>query len=224
VLLINQVPKTTRVFQEAARSVGAELHPLETFEQAGRSVREDRFEAIFVDPTVPNFSRQGFTSLVRHSPFNSQTPIVLIMSLYAEELNMAESLNGVSVMARPLKSDELLPYLKELKQKLLADRRNNRRLDYRARVNCVQGGRRLKAISVNICTTGILLEMSWVPKRGDEIELHLQLGEDEPAFRGLARVARLEGPGRAALGFHNLGPIERERLRRFVDAHLPALR
>ncbi len=223
-LLVNQFPKTTRVFQEAAHSVGAELTVLETFEQAGREIGEERYEGIFVDPAVPNFSRQGFAHLVRHSLFNSQTPVILIVSLYAEESERVKVPTGFSVMARPLNSADLLPHLEELRQKLLADRRKDRRLDYRASMNCVHGGRRMKATSVNISTTGVLLELSWVPQRGEEMELHFQLTDGAPDCSARARVIRLEGPGRAALVFHNLPPAVRDRLRKFIDTHLPDLR
>jgi len=197
---------------------------LETLEQAGRRIGEERYEGIFVDPTVSNFSRQGFARLVRNSLFNSQTPVILILSLYAEESKKVEVPAGFSAMAMPLNPADLLPRLEEFRQKLLAGRRRDRRLDYRTSVNCIQGGRRLKATSVNISATGILMEMSWVPKRGDEIELHFQLADGTPEFRTFARVIRLGGASSAALGFHNLPPPTRERLRNFLDSHLPDLR
>ena len=91
-------------------------------------------------------------------------------------------------------------------------------------MNCVYGMQRLKATSVNVSVLGILLEMSLVLKYGDIMELHFQLVKDEPIFRGLARVVRLQVPGFVGLAFENLGPAKRESLRRFIDAHLPALR
>jgi len=197
---------------------------METPEEGGSSVREDRFEAIFIDPSLANFSRQGFTRLIRKSAFNSQTPIILLLTPYREKFDKSDGSAGVSVMVKPSRPDDLLPYLQEIKQKLIADRRKNRRLAYRTSVNCVYGMQRLKATSVNVSVMGILLELSWGFKYGDIMELHFQLVKDEPIFRGLARVVRLEGPGMVGLTFEKHGPMERERLRRFIDAHLPALR
>jgi len=197
---------------------------METPEEGGRSVREDRFEAIFIDPSLANFSRQGFTRLIRESAFNSQTPIVLLLTPYREKFDKSDESAGVSVMVKPSRPDDLSPYLKEIKQKLIADRRKNRRLAYRTSVNCVYGMQRLKATSVNVSVMGILLELSWGFKYGDNMELHFQLVKDEPIFRGLARVVRLQDPGMVGLTFEKLGPLERERLRRFIDTHLPALR
>jgi DNA-binding response OmpR family regulator len=224
VLLVNQASQTARVFKEAVRLVGAELTVVESPEEGGRCVREDRFEAIFIDPTLTNFSRQGFTRLIRVSAFNSLTPIVLILSPYREKFDKNDESAGVSVMIKPSRPDDLLPYLQDLKRKLMADRRKNRRLAYRTSVNCVYGMQHLKATSVNVSVMGILLEMSLVLKYGDTMELHFQLVNDEPIFRGFGRVVRLERPGMVGLTFEKLGTAERERLRRFIDAHLPTLR
>jgi len=224
VLLVNQVPQTARVFKEAARTVGAELTMVESPEEGGRSVREDRFEAIFIDPSIANFSRQGFTRLIRESAFNSQTPIVLLLTPYREKFDKNDESAGISVIVKPSNPDDLLPYLQEIKRNLMADRRKNRRLAYRTSVNCVYGMQRLKATSVNLSVLGVLLEMSLILKYGDNMELHFQLAKDEPIFRGFAHVVRLEGPGMVGLTFVKLGAAERERLRRFIDAHLPALR
>jgi len=224
VLLINQVSQTARMFKEAARSVGAELTVVETPEEGGRSVRDDRFEAIFIDPSIANFSRHGFIRLIRLSAFNSQTPIVILLSPYSEKFDQSDESAGVSAMVKPSRPDDLFPYLQEIKRKLMADRRKNRRLAFRTSVNCVYGMQRLKATSVNLSVLGILLEMSSVLKYGDNMELYFQLVNNEPTFRGFARVVRLEVPGMVGLTFEKLGPAERERLRRFIDAHLPALR
>jgi DNA-binding response OmpR family regulator len=223
-MLVNQLAETTLIFRDAAKSVGAELTPLETAERAARHVRADRYDVIFVDPSVANFSRQGFTHLVRQSAFNSQTPIVLISAPYSEKFVKLEAPSGVSVMAKPSNSAELLPCLQEIKKRLLTERRKNHRLSYRTGVNCIHGGRRLKATSVNLSATGILLEMTWDPKKGDDLELHFQLAVGETEFHALARVVRLQGQGRAAIAFQNLPSSERERLHRFLEAHLPASR
>jgi len=223
-LLVNADRQTTRIFEEAARSIGAELTAHETVEQAARRVGENRFEAIFVDLSTPRFSRQGFTRLVRTSRFNSQSPLVLIsppsLTFHIDE----EPAAGVLKMTRPSISAELLPYLEMLKQKLMTDRRKDRRLSFRTSVNCIQGPRRLKATSVNLSMTGVLLEMGWAPEAGVPVELQFQLVTGERIFRASARLVRREGTARIAFSFQNLNYDERERLRRFVNGHLPALR
>ena len=223
-LLVNAESQTKKIFDEAARLIGAELTAHEAVEQAARSVGDDRFEAIFVDPSSARFSRQGFTSLVRNSRFNSATPIVLISPFHRGGGYGEEMAAGVSNMARPSKSGDLLPFLEALKQKLMADRRKDRRLAFRTSVNCIQGPRRLKATSVNVSVTGILVEMSWAPDPGVPIALEFQLATGEPAFRGGARMVRREDEGRLVFAFQNLNFSQRERLRRFVDGQLPALR
>ena len=222
-LLVDDDAQTARVFTEAASSIGAELTAIATLEQAARRIRDERFETIFADPSLAQFSRQGFRHLVRTSRFNSQTPIVLLSTARAGVVSAEESFAGVSMIAKPSRSADLLPYLNELKRKLMTDRRKNRRLPFRISVVSVQGLKRLKATSVDVSATGIMLEMSSIPRCGDELELSFPLAPQEPIFHGFARVVRLENPNRAGLAFLNLGGSEHARLRRFVEAHLPAL-
>ena len=221
--MVDDDTQTTRVFTDAASSIGAELTAIETPEQAARRIRDERFETIFADPSLAQFSRQGFRRLVRTSRFNSQTPIVLLSTARAGTVSAEEAAAGVSTMGKPSRSADLLPYLNELKRKLMTDRRKNRRLPFRISVVSVQGMKRLKATSVNLSATGILLEMSSILQCGDEVELSFPLASQEPIFHGFARVVRLENPSRAVLAFLNLGGSEHARLRRFVEAHLPAL-
>lgn len=222
-LLVSNESQSERVFTEAARSIGAELTAIATLEQAARSIRDERFETIFADSSLARFSRQGFASLVRRSRLNSQTPIV-VLSVARPGTITGDALSpGLIMMGKPSKASDLSPYLKDMKSKLMTDRRKNRRLAFRISVNCVQGPRHLKATSANLSSTGILLEMGWVPQCGDELELHFELAPHEPIFHGLARVVRLADPNRAGLAFLNLGGKEHGHLSRFLEAHLPAL-
>ncbi len=45
---------------------------------AARKICGERFDGIFVDTALPNFSKQGYTRLIRKSRFNTQAPVVLL--------------------------------------------------------------------------------------------------------------------------------------------------
>ena len=220
-LLVNSEIQTGLVFKQAAPAVGAELIAFESPELAARRIRDERFDGIFVDADIPNFSRQGFTNVVRNSKFNSQTPIILLTGYRGAGTVPAQDSDGVSRVGRPSRPQDLLPFLKELKRKLIAERRKNRRLSFRTEVNCIQGSRRFRAMSVNLSAQGMLLEVAWPLEKGDELEVHFQLASEDPVFRARVRVVRASGPGRVGLTFQNLGNIERLRLREFLEQHLP---
>lgn len=221
--MVTQEAKTTRAFTEAARLVSAELTTLATPEQAARSAGNERFEVIFVDPDMAHFSRQGFTRLVRTSRLNSESPIVLLSGGRVGTLAEDAATAGVTTLATPLRSVEILPYLQDLACKLLADRRKNRRLAFRTGVVCVQGLTRFNATSINISATGIQMEMNRAPKSGEEMGLRFQLELRNPIFFGRGRVVRIENSNRVSLCFTVLQGNEQVRLRRFIEIHLTTL-
>jgi DNA-binding response OmpR family regulator len=219
-LLVNNETQTGRIFKQAAPVVGAELIATDAAETAARCIRDERFDGIFVGADVPNFSRQGFTHLVRKSKFNSQTPVFLLTGYTGSERVPGKESDSFSRVAKPSSAADLLPFLKELKRKLVADRRKHGRLAFRTDVNCTQGARRFRAMSVNLSTQGMLIETSWRFEGEDELEIHFLLTEKEPVFRARVRVARVGAPNRVGVAFHNLGANERQRLRQFLDQHL----
>lgn len=223
-VLVTEEVETARIFKEAVARVGVDAITIESAELAARRIREEKFDGIFIDPTVPNLSRQGFTRLIRNSKFNSQAPIVLLRSYPREGTVTGKASDGVSVMVRPSSAADLMPFLKELKRKLVAERRRYRRLPFRTNVNCLEGIRRFRATSVNVSATGMLLDVSSALERGDELEVYFSLAAEDPPFRARVRVVRIGGPNRVATAFQNLGSPERQRLRGFLDQHLPPLR
>lgn len=218
-LLASKDGETDRVFREAVSSVGAHLAVSRSFDLATRSIRDEKFDAIFADAQLPGLTRWELTRVVRGSKFNSVAPLVLLTDY---DRTHPQKLKDVSLMVKPSKAASLVPYLKDLKRKLTVDRRKQRRLSYFTEVNCVAGLKRFHAHSVNLSAAGLLLEGMPPCERDEEFEANLQLETADPVFRARVRVVRIDGSKRIAVSFQNLGTVERHRLRRFLDRHLPA--
>lgn len=71
-LLLSREIQTARILKDASGTIGAELMTFESLELAGRRIRDEKFEVIFVDAAFPGLGRQSFTGMVRKSKFNSQ--------------------------------------------------------------------------------------------------------------------------------------------------------
>src|ERR1700680_2742723 len=113
-LLVNNETQTGRIFKQAAPVVGAELIATDAAETAARCIRDERFDGIFVGANVPNFSRQGFTHLVRRSKFNSQTPVFLLTGYTGSEQVPGKESDAFSRVAKPSSAADLLPFLKDV--------------------------------------------------------------------------------------------------------------
>jgi response regulator RpfG family c-di-GMP phosphodiesterase len=221
ILLGSADAKTVRIFNEHVSTAGGDLMVGESSEAAARLARDERFDAVFVDAALPNLSRSGFARLVRKSKLNSRAPILMLAGLPAAA---SRSSADFRVMAKFAVPAELPPFLKAEAQKLASDRRKHRRLSFRSSVNCVEGIRRFRARSVNLGISGMLLETTFSIEAGTELQLYFYLAPGETALQTRARVVRLEAAHQMGVSFENMGNHERERLRQFLDLHLPAAR
>lgn len=223
-LLLNKRIQTTQLFKDAVLAIGAELSLLESPEQAGRRIRDERFDAIFVDTALPGLDRHYFIRRVRKSKFSSQARIFLMTAYSGPGRAAVEAPTDSSFMVKPSTGADLDPLLRELKRKLMAERRKHRRLSFRTTVNCVKGPRRFRGVSVNLSSMGMLLEASSPLGRGDELEIYFHLAVEEPVFRARVRVVRIDELDRVGLVFQNLASAVGDRLLRFLDLHLLPLR
>lgn len=196
----------------------------ETTEAAAHFVRQERFDAVFADPSLPNFSRSTFTRIVRSSKLNSKAPLILLAGLPSPKSAEPSSPVDVSVMPKYAVPSELPPLLKSLARKLISDRRKDRRLSFRSGVNCIEGVRRFRAKSLNLGISGMLLETAFEAEIGTVWQLYFQLVPGDPALHAHARVVRREAGNLVGILFQNMGSFEHERLRQFLDLHLPPVR
>lgn len=222
VLLGSPDAKTVRMAKELVSAEGGDLILAEAAESVARLARDERFDTIAADTSLPNFSRTGFTRIVRNSKLNSRAPIILLAGLPANAPRPAAS--DVRVMAKFALPAELPPFLKEIARKLASDRRKHRRLSFRTSVNCVEGIRRFRARSVNLGISGMLLESSLPIETGTGLHLYFYLAPGETALHTPGRVVRLDAGNHVGVSFENMGNYERERLKQFLDLHLPAVR
>ena len=224
ILLGNEDALMTQIFKEAVSTEGGELIIAETTELAVRRVQDERFDGIFADTSLPNFSQSGFTRTVRKSKLNSRAPVILLAGLPSPKAGVRRAYQDVSVMAKYAVPAELPPLLRNLARQLMTDRRKHRRLSLRTSVNCMEGVRRFRATSINLSISGMLIETAFPMGVGSEMQLSFSLASGEPAMRAQARVARMEVGNRVGVSFQNMGNFERERIRQFLDLHLPPVR
>lgn len=219
-LLLNTEVPTSQAFKQAVPQIEAELVTLGDTQLAARVIRDERFDCVFVSTGIPGLSRQEFASMVRRSKFNGSAPVIFLTGYRDPEPQEGKAWEGVLLLPKPSSSREILPFLKELRRKLVAERRRGRRLSFRTAVNCVRGTRRFRATSIDLSNLGILLEGSPGLERGDDFEVYFPLTSDAPPFRARVRVVRIDRAGRLGLTFQNLGSSHRERLRQFLDRYL----
>jgi len=219
-LLIHNEPRLLEIFEQAALFAGGELVEAGSYERAVERVSNEHFEAVVISPVLPNFSRQGFARVVRNSRLNSQSSVTLLTGTRGRGRAAPEA-GEISMLQRPMHADDLAPFFKHLTRALRAERRGQRRLSFRTNVQCVKGLTRFQATSVNLGTTGMLLDLLAHLRLNEEMELHFNLEPTRPALVLRARVLRMDTPGRVGVIFQGLSSQSRQLISQFIDQHLP---
>jgi len=221
ILLVHNEPRLLHIFEEAAQSSGGEGVAAESYEAAVQRVTNERFDAAVISPALDNFSRQGFARTVQNSRLNSHSSVVLLTGSRGRGSDVPE-VGRVSMLPRPFHADDLAPFFKQITRAFQVERRGQRRLSFRASVHCVKGLARFQATSVNLGTTGMLLDVRTPLGLNEELELHFNLEPSGPALATRARVTRADSPTRVGVVFQGLRADDRQRIRTFIEQHLPA--
>src|SRR5207247_1676931 len=192
----------------------------DSYEAAVQRVTTEGFDAVVSAPALANFSRRGFARVVQNSRLNSQSSVVLLTGSRGRGSDVPGA-GRISMLPRPFHPDELVPFFKQITRAFQVERRGQRRLSFRASVHCVKGLARFQATSVNLGTTGMLLDVrTWV-RLNEELELHFDLEPSGPAVATRARVTRADSPTRVGVIFQGLRAEDRQRIRTFIEQHLP---
>ncbi len=220
ILLVHNEPRLLQIFEQAARSSGGELVAVESYEAAVQRVTNERFDAVVISPALANFSRRGFARVVQNSRLNSQSSVVLLTGSRGRGSDVPGA-GRISMLPRPFHPDELVPFFKQITRAFQVERRGQRRLSFRANVHCVKGLARFQATSVNLGTTGMLLDVHTRLGLNEELELHFNLEPSSPALATRGRVARADSPTRVGVVFQGLAAQDRQRIRMFIEQHFP---
>jgi DNA-binding LytR/AlgR family response regulator len=223
ICLVTQATNIILDFRDRASAYKGEVAVCEGPEAAVQRIQDEKFDAIFVDADVPNFSRAGFVRTVRNSKLNSRVPITLLRT-FGGTARAAPPPTDYFILYKPLRPADLESCLRDLSQRASTDRRNRRRLPLRLRINCVQGVRRFVATSLNLSEKGMLLELRNPAQRGDQFDISFSLPNDDHILHAVARVARLTKAQNVGVVFHVISNYDLERLRQFLsrlDAETP---
>ncbi len=99
---------------------------------------------------------------------------------------------------------------------LLNPRRLCPRLPFRTAVDCRWRDKQIKATSVNISESGVLLEGSGEVTVGQEVDVEFLIPEALEPVRARVKVVRKEDPDRIGIRFLTLTPAEKTAIQRYI--------
>lgn len=207
-----------------------ELHPFRAHVGRAKSLEEvfieielKKLDAVFVDLVHPDLDALHIIKGIRNSSSNSTVPIIALVPF--EELGRLEAASHAGAshfLPKPIIWEQLHHLMKSIHWRLVDDRRHYRRVNAAFPVLCSFNERKVLARSVDISSSGILINVE------DELPLGLEMAIAFPysdkyimTFLLNARVSRHIKNGTlknwTALEFIDIPDDKAEKLLMWVD-------
>lgn len=227
ILVVEDDPQALRMLDDMLTRMGAEPRSLESSQRAAELINREKFDAFFLDLTMPGLSGLELAEHIRWSKSNSRCPIVMITGT-AEAAMVSKCFRaGVNFfLQKPVGMQQLETLLNATRGLMAQERRRYQRVPVQVSVLCQWVAQSLtqseRADSINLSASGILLNLGTTPPPGGAIQLKFNLPGEFLPFDVTGRVVRVGPKQQVSLTFVALTAEQRQRLMDFTDRALAA--
>ncbi len=184
--------------------------------QASTQLREQRFDAIFLDISMPAPDGVELTRQIRHSEMNRSTPIVMVTG--AEDrglMTRAFDAGATFFLFKPVDRTRLLRLIQISRAPIDRERRRLLRVKVKCKVSIESEQARFDGETEDLSLNGMFVHSSRVLSAGSTVNVNVALAPDS-SIRVAARVVRVVGNDSMGFEFERVGKSERERLGAFL--------
>jgi DNA-binding response OmpR family regulator len=223
VLVVDDDPLLCELIQEVLRSDRIEAHALTNSAQAAARLREEKFDAVFLDVRMPPPDGMELARQMRASGLNQKTPIVMITG---EEdrtvLTRGFEAGATFLLFKPVDRQSVLRLIHVVQGPIERERRRFTRVKAACKVSIELGEARLSGTTLDLSLNGMLVQAGRALPLGSLVKVNLELTPGAPPIRATARVARVVGADCIGLQLEGLGMAETERLQEFLLPRIAA--
>jgi CheY-like chemotaxis protein len=217
VLVVEDDPITCELIQEVLTSAEIEAHAVTDSTQAATRLRENKFDAAFLDVHMPSPDGIELARQIRASSLNQKTVIVMITGEGDQRIMTRAFQSGANFfLFKPVDRQVLLRLIRVTQGPIERERRRFTRVNISRRVSIQLGEDRLQCTTLDLSVNGMLVQASRVLPVGSLVQMSLELDPRKPALNAAARVVRLVGEDRMGLQLENVRPADSERLQEFL--------
>lgn len=221
VLAVDDEPEILKLFRSLVEPLGYEVELIQDSREAARRILRQKFDAIFLDASMPHLDGFELAERIRSSPSNGQVPIAMLTAHDDVETMRKAFRAGVTIfLGKPFTPKKLRGLLRSMRGPMLRERRRYARLPVRITIQCTWGGKTFEAVSLNISEGGMLMEPSGGVAVGEGISLRLTVPKIQKAVKPRARHIRREEPDRMAAQFQAFAPEDRDAIRAYIIAEI----
>ncbi|HUO17775.1 MAG TPA: response regulator [Verrucomicrobiae bacterium] len=159
-LIVEDDIANLELMTEVFAALEADVCPVSNSEHAAELINKQRFDGIFLDLDMPSPDGFQLAQLVRKSPSNKSTPIVIVTGIDDRNaMRDAFSTGATFFLQKPIDRQKLGALFRTVRGGMSDNRRRYIRVPLRTSVTCTVGSRKMKGNSWNISQGGVQLEV-----------------------------------------------------------------
>jgi CheY-like chemotaxis protein len=217
VLVVEDDAPSLELMSEVFSSLKAEVSAVAESQQAAAMINRQRFDGIFLDLGMPTPDGFQLARLIRNSPANKSTPIVIVTGVDDKDaMQQAFSLGATFFLQKPIDRQKLTRLFRTVRGGMLDNRRRYVRVPLRTNVTLTVGSKTVPAMSWNLSEGGMQLEVEGLQSHA-EVRLSFRLPASEVGIEAEARVAWVER-NRLGVQFTSVSAASQQQIQKFIAA------
>lgn len=217
VMYVDDEPQVLKVFKDLVEPLGLQVETFSDSREAALRINREKFDGVFLDAGMPDPDGFELTKLVRQSPSNYGTPIIMLTGSNDVETMRKGFRAGVTFfLGKPLTQSRLYLLLRTIQGAMLVEKKRYVRLPLSIVVTYRVDSLVVRSESRDLSEGGMLLEKSTGATVGQELDVEFVLPGASRPLKPRVKVVRLEAPDRMAVRFVGLKTEDLELIQEFV--------
>jgi CheY-like chemotaxis protein len=221
IMVADEEAISLKAIRSLSVSSGHTVFSFDDPKQAAERAEQQRFDVVFLGMRAEDLAGLELARRIRNSEPNADTTIVMLNATEdIESLRKAFGEGADFVLTKPVSSARVLPMLAAFGSPNWNGKRLAARMPLFSEVTCKHGEQEFKLRSMNVSSTGMLLQPAIDLEIGAAVTLDFAIAEVRAALSVSARVVRKEGAERIAMAFVDLTPEASNAIQLYVMGRL----
>ena len=214
-LVVEDDLASLELMAEVFTSLKAEVRPVSDSEKAVGMVNQEKFDGIFLDLEMPNLSGFDLARLIRKSPWNKSTPIIIVTGRDERDtMQQTFSIGATFFLQKPVDRQKLSALFRTVSGGMLETRRRYTRVPLQTEVTCTVGSRTIRGMTWNLSHGGMQVEVGDLQPK-DTVRLSFRLPVSGVSLEAGGTVVWTKET-RQGIQFTNVSRQNEESIRKFI--------
>jgi two-component system chemotaxis response regulator CheY len=217
ILVVDDDPLMCELIRDVLESAEIKSHTTSNSRQASILIREEKFDAVFLDVNMPAPDGIALARQVRASALNRTTPIVMITGENDRGLLRRVFEAGATfVLFKPVDRHRLMRLLRVSEDIIQRESRQFQRVKVNCKVSMQMDQERSIGRTLDMSLNGAMVCADRTFSVGSMIQVDLELTHGKATLSGTARVVRVVGVDCMGLQFENVPLDHAKKMQEFL--------